>query len=142
MGYRFSAFWLRSMLTSVIISSTSDLSPSWGLHTNINRSLWRNWLARSAVNRKDGGSSPPRDEKSFFTIHKTHHVFLISQRYSVSTICAELYPYCSLWPCLAVHGVCDGSVAQWIAHWTSRLQRVAIQRLWVRVPPESWFLLA
>ena len=25
-------------------------------------SLWRNWLARSAVNRKDGGSSPPRDE--------------------------------------------------------------------------------
>lgn len=24
-------------------------------------SLWRNWLARSAVNRKDGGSSPPRD---------------------------------------------------------------------------------
>ena len=25
------------------------------------RSLWRNWLARSAVNREDGGSSPPRD---------------------------------------------------------------------------------
>ena len=24
-------------------------------------SLWRNWLARSAVNRKVGGSSPPRD---------------------------------------------------------------------------------
>ena len=22
--------------------------------------LWRNWLARSAVNRKAGGSSPPR----------------------------------------------------------------------------------
>lgn len=22
---------------------------------------WRNWLARSAVNRKVGGSSPPRD---------------------------------------------------------------------------------
>ncbi len=29
------------------------------------RSLWRNWLARSAVNRKDGGSIPPRDEGSF-----------------------------------------------------------------------------
>ena len=26
-----------------------------------NLSLWRNWLARSAVNRKVGGSSPPRD---------------------------------------------------------------------------------
>ncbi len=30
-----------------------------------------------------------------------------------------------------------GSVAQWIAHWTSRLPGEAIQRLWVRVPPES-----
>src|SRR4029434_7585451 len=30
---------------------------------NFAQSLWRNWLARSAVNRKDGGSSPPRDEK-------------------------------------------------------------------------------
>ncbi len=29
-----------------------------------------------------------------------------------------------------------GSVAQWIAHWTSRLLGEAIQRLWVRVPPE------
>ena len=24
-------------------------------------SLWRNWLARSTVNREVGGSSPPRD---------------------------------------------------------------------------------
>ena len=28
---------------------------------------WRNWLARSAVNRKVGGSSPPGGEKFFFT---------------------------------------------------------------------------
>ena len=28
-------------------------------------SLWRNRLARSAVNRKVGGSSPPRDDKGF-----------------------------------------------------------------------------
>ena len=26
---------------------------------------WRNWLARSAVNRKVGGSSPPGSEKLF-----------------------------------------------------------------------------
>ena len=32
------------------------------------RSLWRNWLARSAVNRKVGGSSPPRDVCNCFTI--------------------------------------------------------------------------
>ena len=31
-------------------------------------SLWRNWLARSAVNRKVGGSSPPRD--GFFKLIK------------------------------------------------------------------------
>ena len=29
-------------------------------------SLWRNRLARSAVNRKVGGSSPPRDGKHFY----------------------------------------------------------------------------
>lgn len=33
-----------------------------------------------------------------------------------------------------------GSVAQWIAHWTSSVSvRGVIQRLWVRVPPESRF---
>ncbi|RLV62763.1 hypothetical protein DV515_00018968, partial [Chloebia gouldiae] len=31
------------------------------------RSLWRNRLARSAVNRKVGGSSPPRDGRCFFS---------------------------------------------------------------------------
>ena len=31
-------------------------------------SLWRNRLARSAVNRKVGGSSPPRDERILFFI--------------------------------------------------------------------------
>lgn len=30
------------------------------------RSLWRNWSARSAVNRKAGGSSPPRDVGAHF----------------------------------------------------------------------------
>ena len=32
-------------------------------------SLWRNRLARSAVNRKVGGSSPPRDDSVF--LHNT-----------------------------------------------------------------------
>ncbi|CAF1153677.1 unnamed protein product, partial [Brachionus calyciflorus] len=31
------------------------------------KSLWRNRLARSAVNRKVGGSNPPRDE--FFLLN-------------------------------------------------------------------------
>ena len=31
--------------------------------------LWRNWLARSAVNRKVGGSSPPRGAKVYFTFN-------------------------------------------------------------------------
>ena len=29
---------------------------------------WRNWLARSAVNRKVGGSSPPGSENVFLDI--------------------------------------------------------------------------
>ena len=29
---------------------------------------WRNWLARSAVNRKFGGSSPPRSEPHFIIV--------------------------------------------------------------------------
>ena len=31
--------------------------------------LWRNWLARSAVNRKVGGSSPLRGAKVYFTFN-------------------------------------------------------------------------
>ena len=32
----------------------------------ITKPLWRNWLARSAVNRKVGGSSPPRGDRFIF----------------------------------------------------------------------------
>ena len=35
-------------------------------HWSTWKSLWRNRLARSTVNRKVGGSSPPRDEVIFF----------------------------------------------------------------------------
>ena len=38
------------------------------------RSLWRNRLARSAVNRKVGGSSPPRDADFFFTFPTSIHL--------------------------------------------------------------------
>ena len=31
------------------------------------RTIWRNWLVRSAVNRKVGGSSPPGGAKYFFS---------------------------------------------------------------------------
>ena len=59
-------------------------------------SLWRNWLARSAVNRKVGGSSPPRDVITFehfdenkTDIHfdnfciKAHLVYPIDSLYSI-----------------------------------------------------------
>ena len=39
------------------------------------RHLWRNWLARSAVNRKVAGSSPARcDCFSFFPAIRFHHI--------------------------------------------------------------------
>ena len=39
------------------------------------RLLWRNWLARSAVNRKVGGSSPPRSVSFFFSLLFQLHFF-------------------------------------------------------------------
>ena len=38
-------------------------------------SLWRNRLARSAVNRKVGGSSPPRDERFHFNVNWFIYVY-------------------------------------------------------------------
>ena len=51
-------------------------------------SLWRNRLARSAVNRKVGGSSPPRDECFFyfifiFFIDLVFSSFLVSASYNI-----------------------------------------------------------
>ena len=39
-------------------------------------SLWRNRLARSAVNRKVGGSSPPRDEEVLIGTLVSHQLAL------------------------------------------------------------------
>ena len=36
---------------------------------------WRNWLARSTVNRKVGGSSPPEGVRIFFPQLYFYHVF-------------------------------------------------------------------
>ncbi|VCW68348.1 unnamed protein product, partial [Gulo gulo] len=44
------------------------------------RSLWRNRLARSAVNRKVGGSSPPRDEAVFLEGRKGPVVWPVHNR--------------------------------------------------------------
>ena len=49
--------------------------------TDSRASLWRNRLARSAVNRKVGGSSPPRDEHFYIgppKNSKTDSLFLKS----------------------------------------------------------------
>ena len=46
----------------------------------INLSLWRNRLARSAVNRKVGGSSPPRDDLAFSS---TQHIRIYTFRLRV-----------------------------------------------------------
>ena len=36
---------------------------------------WRNWLARSAVNRKVGGSSPPGGEKIFLHFYVLQKIY-------------------------------------------------------------------
>ena len=40
--------------------------------------LWRNWLARSAVNRKAGGSSPPRGAITEICVCFVHFLQLYS----------------------------------------------------------------
>ena len=49
-------------------------------------SLWRNRLARSAVNRKVGGSSPPRDERQRFLIFETDLSVSHRKPNSISTV--------------------------------------------------------
>ena len=58
-----------------IFTENRGLRLGWKLDTitdeplGLTRPLWRNRLARSAVNRKVGGSSPPRDDSVF--LHNT-----------------------------------------------------------------------
>ena len=55
--------FIRDLAKSRWRKITESLPVSWRFRTATNQlSLWRNRLARSAVNRKVGGSSPPRDE--------------------------------------------------------------------------------
>ena len=50
--------------------------------------LWRNWLARSAVNRKVGGSSPPRGVDTFC---KNNSNTLMSYNQSITySICGSV----------------------------------------------------
>ena len=45
---------------------------------NATKPLWRNWLARSAVNRKAGGSIPPRGALIEFYVYVGHFLHLYS----------------------------------------------------------------
>ena len=50
------------ILNSLLKSITKNFISFFKNDLKHNKSLWRNWLARSAVNRKVGGSNPPRDD--------------------------------------------------------------------------------
>lgn len=57
--YPFQIFLGKSCLHHLFLRAIGEMGEAAG-------SLWRNRLARSAVNRKVGGSSPPRDALFFF----------------------------------------------------------------------------
>ncbi len=57
-------------------SPTGTVSECPGQHA---MSLWRNRLARSAVNRKVGGSSPPRDVGLFNVLMMLQNNFKLSE---------------------------------------------------------------
>jgi hypothetical protein len=50
-------------------------------------SLWRNRLARSAVNRKVGGSNPPRDEIFFYSNRNEPYVSSYFQVFNFQEKC-------------------------------------------------------
>ena len=63
----------------------------------VHLSLWRNRLARSAVNRKVGGSSPPRgDLFSFYYIMNVQkwYFFLIQEKTQLYVSVAQLVSAC------------------------------------------------
>ncbi len=68
--------------------------PRWHA-TRHDTSLWRNRLARSAVNRKVGGSSPPRDEAHFCLIRVR---ITVLTNMPVSTF-VEFYAISDIRPC-------------------------------------------
>lgn len=75
---------------------------------------------------------PPKERKSWQLLLK---VCLFLQRRGEVDLLATDWAISQFWRHNNLKLV--GSVAQWIAHWTSRLLNVVIQRLWVRVPSES-----
>ena len=80
-GQAISRDFCRRQGTEVTKQSHSNRFELAGLVGNL--SLWRNRLARSAVNRKVGGSSPPRDELAFFLM-----ILDIFQKIPLKCICS------------------------------------------------------
>ena len=70
------------LVISDVLFTVDFLGPvksSGGVSGPINTSLWRNRLARSAVNRKVGGSNPPRDDL-FFDSHFGYVLLLLAAK--------------------------------------------------------------
>ena len=72
------------------------------------RSLWRNRSARSAVNREDGGSSPPRDGWWFFL-----HLWDVAA-FLMSDFC-YLYPDLFIMPVLLLSSPCGSKASNVLA---------------------------
>ena len=57
------------------------------------KSLWRNRLARSAVNRKVGGSSPPRDDFFFFHLPRAWKIILLEAKNTLAASAFALFSF-------------------------------------------------
>ncbi len=64
----------KSNLKNVFCSNCTTMSRA----NKAIKPLWRNWLARSAVNRKAGGSSPPRGATTEIYVCFVHFLQLYS----------------------------------------------------------------
>ena len=68
----------KTMYKGACVNQPVDFENS--LDTDVGKSLWRNRLARSAVNRKVGGSSPPRDVILFLLWNYSRPYFAIPKK--------------------------------------------------------------
>lgn len=71
----FSAQMIVYEIMNYVVISFALYIQLWKFLSLTCESLWRNWLARSAVNRKVGGSSPPGDERQ--SIKEAHSLIVI-----------------------------------------------------------------
>ena len=83
----------------------------WDEKPDLSGSLWRNRLAHSAVNRKVGGSSPPRDV--MFGLEKPLSCDLLPFKKEKTSLILPFYVWSTSGSCAPRDPLCEGHPRSW-----------------------------